>query len=633
MPEIEGQTLGNYHLIEKIGQGGMSSVYRAYDLVKDREVAVKVLSPLLSMDPSFKTRFKREAEALMGFDHPHIIPIIAFGEVGGIAFIVMPYMKLGGLNRRLKQDQIRAAEGARIISQIASALQYAHDRGVIHRDIKPSNVLLDENGNVWLSDFGFARYNNSSISLTGSAIIGTPAYMAPEQITGESVTASSDQYSLGVLLYRISTGYLPFDGDTPMSIAVKHATEALPAPKEVNPDLPVAIEKVLLKVLQKDPKQRFKSVAEFDRAFRGAYKEAVSSPKGRMLADDFGADRTTMKWDAPDDSGEVVQRSRKWKLTPRVTLAAILLLVLAYPVSAWMINTVIPGILNGGSPVGVAAGEFDLEATIDAIYTANAPGEGTLVSAEDMHSFVAASLTAMVTEQGTEIPQGDEINPLPILLESDPSSTPTESSDPPPPPIASATPDPKRTSTSPPQNTATDNPQTPSPTRTQTFIVSQTEPPTPTFSATVPAPTDTPTVTPSITPTPTPSNTPGPSPTNTPPPPTEDVCAKLSLSGFKKQGTKILWTVNNPSGSLVGINSVNITWPPANQRIKSIKIGGQTVWDEGSGSSPTGSGGGGTSIGAGSSKTITFTFKVSAASSGYKLKVSTSHSCQIQQSH
>lgn len=627
MPEIEGRTLGNYHLIEKIGQGGMSSVYRAHDLVKDREVAVKVLAPQLTIDPNFRKRFTREAEVLMDFDHPNIIPIIAFGDVDGIAFLVMPYMKLGGLHRRLKRGQVNAIEGARIISQVASALQYAHDRGVIHRDIKPSNVLLDEGGKIWLSDFGFARYDDASNSLTGSAIIGTPAYMSPEQITGEKVSAASDQYSLGVLLYRISTGALPFDGDTPMSIAIKHATESLPPPRTINPSLPVAIEKVLLKVLDKDPKQRFKSVAEFDAAFRKAFTEAVFTPTKRMRVDDSQSDRTTMDWDMPE-----ISRKRfmlPWKLSWRVATAVVLLLALAYPVSAWMVNSVIPSILNGGSEAGLAAGSFDLQATVDAIYTANAPGEGTLVSVEDIHSFVAASLTAMVTESGTEIPLGDEVDSSPVFPESEPSSTPTGTLGPTVHPLATPIPGPSRTPASPPLSTATINPQTPSPTPT----FSPTESKTPTFIATEPVLTNTPTVTPSVTQTPAPTNTPGPSPTNTVPPPTEDVCVKLSLSNFQTQGTKILWSVNNQSGSSVGINSVNITWPAYNQRIKSIKIGSQTVWDEGSDSSPTGTGGGGTSVGAGSSKTITFTFKKSVTSSGYILKVSTTPGCQIQQSH
>jgi serine/threonine-protein kinase len=631
MPEIEGRTLGNYHLIEKIGQGGMSSVYRAHDLVKDREVAVKVLAPQLTIDPNFRKRFKREAEVLMDIDHPNIIPIFAFGEVDGIAFLVMPYMKLGGLHRRLKRGQINAIEGARIISQVASALQYAHDRGVIHRDIKPSNVLLDEGGKIWLSDFGFARYDDASNSLTGSAIIGTPAYMSPEQITGELVSAASDQYSLGVLLYRISTGVLPFDGDTPMSIAIKHATEPLPPPRSVNPTLPVAIEKVLLKVLDKDPKRRFKSVAAFDVAFRRAFTEAVFTPTKKMRVDDSAAERTTMDWDVPE-----VSRKRillPWNLSWRVAIAVVLLLALAYPVSAWMVNSVIPNILNAGSLAGSAAESHDLQSTVDAIYTANAPGEGTLVSAEDIHSFVAASLTAMVTESGTDIPQVDENGPSTLIPESEPSSTPTGTPEPTTHPLSPPTAGPSPTAVSPSRSTATVNPLTPSPTHTLTSMFSPSHTPTPTFMATEPFLTNTPTVTPSVTQTPAPSNTPGPTPTNTIPPPTEDVCAKLSLSNFRTQGTKILWSVDNQSGSLVGINSVNISWPLSNQTIKSIKIGSKIVWDAGSESSPTGTGGGGTSVGARSSKTITFTFKKSAASSGYTLKVSTTPGCQLQQSH
>jgi serine/threonine protein kinase len=230
---LAGKTIAFYSILEKIGQGGMSSVFRAVDVRDRRPVAVKVLSPYIAHEPRFKARFEREIRLLTRLQHPNIMPILDFGEVYGLAYIVMPYIGSGTLGDRLLKGPLDPTDGSRIVQQLASALASAHAAGVIHRDVKPSNVLLDAAGNALLSDFSFAHQTDASQNLTGSALIGTPAYMSPEQCRGEPIDARSDQYALAVVLYQMTTGRLPFEGDTPMATALKHVNEPL-RPRLVN---------------------------------------------------------------------------------------------------------------------------------------------------------------------------------------------------------------------------------------------------------------------------------------------------------------------------------------------------------------------------------------------------------------
>ena len=255
MTELIGRTLGNYTIQDAIGQGGMATVYRARDMRDGRTVAVKVLSPYIAADPKFRGRFDREVDLLRRLEHPHIVPILAFGQADGYHYIVMPYLSGGTLHERLRMGPLLPLEGGRIVDQISSALDFAHQQGIIHRDVKPSNILLDENGQAMLTDFGFAHVPWESASLTGSLLIGTPAYMSPEQCRGEDVGPTSDQYSFGVVLYQLCTGRLPYEADTPMGVVIKQASQPLPAPRLANPNLPVAVEDVLIRVLAKNSRR------------------------------------------------------------------------------------------------------------------------------------------------------------------------------------------------------------------------------------------------------------------------------------------------------------------------------------------------------------------------------------------
>ena len=185
-----GRTLGNYRVIEQIGLGGMATVFKAYDPDMDRFVAIKILPQQFSNDPQFKERFHREAKAIAKLEHIHILPIFAYGEEDGIAYMVMRYLQGGTLTDRIAEGALPFDEASRLLDQLASALDHAHTHGILHRDMKPSNVLLDDDGNAYLMDFGIAKIVESTVDLTGDRLLGTPAYMSPEQCSGESCWSS-----------------------------------------------------------------------------------------------------------------------------------------------------------------------------------------------------------------------------------------------------------------------------------------------------------------------------------------------------------------------------------------------------------------------------------------------------------
>ena len=275
MVNLIGQTLGQYRIIEQIGQGGMATVYKAYQPSLDRYVAVKILPPYFAHEPGFAMRFTREARAVARLNHPNILPIYDFGQQDDLSYIVMKYVEAGTL-KYMMGEPLALDVTADIIRQIASALDHAHQRGILHRDVKPSNVLMDEGRWVLLTDFGLAKMVEGSVALTASGVgVGTPAYMAPEQGQGEPVGARADIYSLGVVLYEMLTGRVPFEAETPMAVVIKHITEPLPLPRSINPQLPDAVERIILKALAKNPDDRFASTIEMANALAAAVAPAA----------------------------------------------------------------------------------------------------------------------------------------------------------------------------------------------------------------------------------------------------------------------------------------------------------------------------------------------------------------------
>ncbi len=333
MTSLAGKTLRRYRILEQIGRGGMTTVFKAEDLKTGREVALKILSPHVADDARLRSRFAREVRLLQRLRHPNIVPILDFGEVDGYAFIVMPYMPAGTLQDWLRRKPITPLDAARIMNQVSAALEFAHRKGVVHRDVKPSNILIGEDGTAMLSDFGFAHVHDASISLTGSALIGTPAYMSPEACRGEPVEARSDQYSLAIVLYQMATGRLPFDADTPMGLVVKQANEPLPSPRLYTPHLPVTIEAVLVKALAKDPSQRFETVAEMNRAFQDALAEALdSSGRIRRSTEPASVPTARIPRRALAGSGSAPQ---PWWVNRLIGVVGAVLTLIIIPVSAW----------------------------------------------------------------------------------------------------------------------------------------------------------------------------------------------------------------------------------------------------------------------------------------------------------
>ncbi len=267
MNDLIGARLGPYHMLEVIRQSGMSTVYKAYQPSLDRAVAVKVMQH--HHDPQFAARFRREAKAIGQLEHHNILPIYDYGEQDDILYFVMQYVENGATLHSMLGTPIEPGRAIRLINQVLAGLDYAHGRGVIHRDIKPSNILIPLPTWPLLADFGLAKLADDKQSLTMPGLVmGTAAYIAPEQASGEPADARTDLYSTGVVLYEMLTGRVPFDAPTPMAMLKKHAYEAPAPPRSINPNLPENVEAALLRALAKDPDARYQSAREMSEALK-----------------------------------------------------------------------------------------------------------------------------------------------------------------------------------------------------------------------------------------------------------------------------------------------------------------------------------------------------------------------------
>jgi serine/threonine protein kinase len=284
-----GTQLDEYRLETLLGQGGMARVYIGLDVRLDRRVAIKVIDAPFRADSDYMMRFEREAKAIAQLQHPHIVSLYRYGEADGTLYMAMQYVEGSSMDSMLagyrdEGELIPVAEARRVMQQICQALDYAHSKGVIHRDIKPANIILDKQGNAFLADFGLALL--TAVGTQGE-IFGTPHYVAPEQaISSKGAVPQSDLYSVGVMLYEMFTGEVPFDADSAMDVAMMHMSEPPPPPREVNPDLTPELEGVLLKALEKEPADRYQSGAELiealDRALKASSQVALPIPPPRM---------------------------------------------------------------------------------------------------------------------------------------------------------------------------------------------------------------------------------------------------------------------------------------------------------------------------------------------------------------
>ncbi len=275
MADLVGKTLGRYRIVARLGRGGMAEVYKAYQPGLDRYVGIKVLHSHLVDDADFIGRFEREALAIGKLRHPAIVQALDFDREEDLYFMAMEYIDGPTLKeemkaRRAANQPFTYEEISRIFTALCSAIDYAHARGMVHRDIKPANVMINQEGQIVLTDFGIARIVGATQFTQTGALAGTPAYMSPEQGQGERGDERSDIYSLGVMLYEMVTGTVPYDADTPFAVIMQHISEPLPMPRKINPDIPEPVEKVILKAMSKNPADRYQTAGAMAKDLRSA---------------------------------------------------------------------------------------------------------------------------------------------------------------------------------------------------------------------------------------------------------------------------------------------------------------------------------------------------------------------------
>ncbi|MBI3742442.1 MAG: serine/threonine protein kinase, partial [Chloroflexi bacterium] len=270
-----GESIGPYKITQYIGQGGMATIYRAYQPALDRDVALKVIHPALKEDQAFLARLRREAAIVARLNHPNIVDVYdyAIAETDGTPYIVMRYIEGKTLKDVVQERKLSPQEILNIIRPVADALAYAHAHGVLHRDVKLSNIMLDHEGNVFLTDFGLARltYKGES-TLSHDMLIGSPQYISPEMAKGDPIDARTDVYSLGVVLFEMFAGRLPFQAETPYATVMAHINDPVPNARQFNKNIPPAVDFVLQRALAKKPEQRFGSVDELMRALENAVR-------------------------------------------------------------------------------------------------------------------------------------------------------------------------------------------------------------------------------------------------------------------------------------------------------------------------------------------------------------------------
>ncbi len=289
MDAMIGKTIGRYRIVEHLGRGGMAEVYKAHQASLDRYVAIKLMHTFLADEQEFLARFEREAKVVATLRHPNIVQVYDFDVDQGVYYMVMEFINGDTLKARLQALEARGEwvsldDAVRIVLAVGSALRYAHERNMVHRDVKPANVMITLDGQVILTDFGIAKIVSMSNLTASGAMVGTPSYMAPEQGMGQPGDERSDIYSLGVMLYQLVLGRLPFDADTPLAVVLKHINEPLPLPRLLKPDLPDALNAVILKSLAKDPNERYQKVAEMLADLRRAMGLPVDETQAESTA-------------------------------------------------------------------------------------------------------------------------------------------------------------------------------------------------------------------------------------------------------------------------------------------------------------------------------------------------------------
>lgn len=393
-----------YRVTERIGSGGMADVYKAVDETLGRTVAVKVLHARYAEDPDFVQRFRHEASAAANLQHPSIVNIYDYGVENGTYYIVMELVRGTDLKSVVKQrgalDPVEVAEYG---AQICSALSVAHGYGIIHRDIKPQNIVLMPDGGIKVMDFGIARAVDSDATQTGS-VLGTAQYVSPEQAQGRKLGPESDLYSLGVVLYELSTGRLPFQGDTPVSVALKHVNDEPVPPRQIVPQIPPALDAVIMKAMQKDPARRYRSAEEMR-------EDLQRVAAGRAVAAPARVDETTVMPAIESRTGRGAEisraQSRRKRPSPWLWVGiAVLVLALglggAWAMGAFSSNPRVPdtsgmvldvakqAIVDAGLKVGNVDSRPNATVPKDQVISTN-PTSGTSVSKGQQVDIVVSS--------------------------------------------------------------------------------------------------------------------------------------------------------------------------------------------------------------------------------------------------
>jgi len=259
------QMIGRYEVKGVLGRGGMATVFHAFDPRFKRDVAIKVLPKEMLHDPGFRVRFEREAETIAKLDHPAIVLVYDYGEQDNQPFLVMRYMAGGSLANKIAQGSMALPQTIKVMKRIAEGIDEAHLQGIIHRDLKPANILFDQRDEAFLSDFGIVRLAEGTTNLTGSGMVGTPAYMAPEMADADGLSPQVDIYAMGVTLFQMLSGRLPYEADTPMGLMLAHFNQPIPLLNEIRPDLPEGTQQVLEKAMAKDRAARYTKAGDMAR--------------------------------------------------------------------------------------------------------------------------------------------------------------------------------------------------------------------------------------------------------------------------------------------------------------------------------------------------------------------------------
>lgn len=335
---------GRYELLEKIGDGGMAVVYKAKDKLLNRYIAVKVLRPEFTKDPTFVENFKRESQAAAGLSHPGIVGVYDVGREGNINYIVMELVEGKTLNEVIAEEApMNYKKVIDISKQVASALKVAHKNKIIHRDVKPHNIMITNDGRVKLADFGIAKAVNDATLSTGSKIIGSVHYFSPEQARGNYIDERSDIYSLGIVMYEMLTGEVPFDGDNPVTIALKHINEEVPSPSEKVDGIPPALERVVMKATNKFQTNRYNSAEELFEDLQNI--EFVSSVVGPAIFNGATQAVDSKSKVEEDDDTKQGKKKKKKKLTPEQKKKRIIIGVVAAVI---LIPLIVFGVVKSG---------------------------------------------------------------------------------------------------------------------------------------------------------------------------------------------------------------------------------------------------------------------------------------------